>query len=93
MKRFAELPNSVMKISGLSMFTKQWNEQVFLEWGEMAVEIFGAGRCMLGSNFPVDSLYVSYENLFLGWQNLVSQCSPVEAVQLAGQTAQRFYRI
>ena len=93
MKRFAELPNSVMKISGLSMFTKQWDEQVFLEWGEMAVEIFGAGRCMLGSNFPVDSLYVSYENLFLGWQNLVSQCSPEEAVQLAGQTAQRFYRI
>lgn len=93
MKRFAELPNSVMKISGLSMFTKQWDEQVFLEWGEMAVEIFGAGRCMLGSNFPVDSLYVSYENLFQGWQKLVSQCSPVEAVELAGQTAQRFYRI
>jgi predicted TIM-barrel fold metal-dependent hydrolase len=93
MKRFAGLPNMVMKISGLNMFTKQWDEQEFLRWGEMALEIFGAGRCMLGSNFPVDKLYVSYDELFMAWQKLVSQCSREEAVQLAGQTAKDFYHL
>lgn len=93
MKRFAALPNTVMKISGLTMFTKQWNEQEFYRWADAALEIFGARRCMLGSNFPVDSLYVSYEDLFEAWKKLVSQCSPQEAVYLAGRSAERFYRL
>jgi predicted TIM-barrel fold metal-dependent hydrolase len=93
MKRFAALPNTVMKISGLSMFTKQWDEQEFLKWGNAALEIFGAERCMLGSNFPVDSLYVSYDQLLRAWRTLVSQCFPLEATHLAGQTAEKFYRL
>jgi len=91
MKRFAALPNAKMKISGLCMFTKSWDETEFLRWGAAALEIFGADRCMLGSNFPVDRLYVSYDDLFAGWQKLVAQCSPAEAVQLAGKSAADFY--
>lgn len=91
MQEFAELPNSVMKISGLSMFTWRWEEETFLEWALAALEIFGADRCMLGSNYPVDSLYVSYDELFEAWEKLVAQCSPGEAEALAGRTAASFY--
>lgn len=93
MKRFAALPNAKMKISGLCMFTKKWGEAEFLRWAMAALDIFGADRCMLGSNFPVDSLYVSYDDLFAGWQKLLAQCSPGEAMQLAGKTAADFYRL
>ena len=93
MKRFAALPNAAMKISGLCMFSKQWDEQEFLKWAHAALEIFGADRCMLGSNFPVDRLYVSFDSLFLAWKTLVSQCGPREAIHLAGRTAERFYRL
>lgn len=93
MRRFAALPNVVMKISGLCMYTKQWDEQEFFRWAEAALEIFGPGRCMLGSNFPVDRLYVSYDELFAAWQTLVSRCSSIEAVELAGRSADRFYRL
>ena len=93
MKRFADLPNTVMKISGLNMYTKQWDESEFLRWGEASLEIFGADRCMLGSNFPVDRLYVSYAELFGAWRELVSRCSPTEAEDLAGRTAERFYHL
>jgi predicted TIM-barrel fold metal-dependent hydrolase len=48
---------------------------------------------MLGSNFPVDSLYVDYDTLFAAWQALVSRCSPLEAVHLAGRTAEEFYHL
>jgi predicted TIM-barrel fold metal-dependent hydrolase len=74
------------------MFSKQWDESEFFRWGEAALEVFGADRCMLGSNFPVDSLYVGYDTLFTAWQTLVSRCSPLEAVHLAGRNAERFYR-
>jgi predicted TIM-barrel fold metal-dependent hydrolase len=93
MRRFAELPNVAMKISGLAMFTKAWDEELFLDWAEAALEIFGADRCMLGSNFPVDSLYVSYDDLFSAWLKLARQCSPDEAVSLAGGTAGAFYSL
>jgi predicted TIM-barrel fold metal-dependent hydrolase len=93
MKRFAALPNAVMKISGLSMYTKRWDEQEFLRWAGEALEVFGAQRCMLGSNFPVDRLYVSYDKLFAAWQKLVASCDPQEAVHLAGRSAEKFYRL
>ena len=93
MKQFAELPNTTLKISGLCMFTQTWDEAVFKDWAEASLEIFGADRCMLGSNFPVDSLYVDYEQLFNVWQNVVSQCSVDEAPDLAGRTAARFYKL
>lgn len=93
MRRFAGLPNTAMKISGLSMFTKDWDEPQFMQWAEASLEIFGAERCMLGSNFPVDSLYVRYDQLFQAWQKLASQCSQDEAISVAGGTAENFYRI
>lgn len=93
MKRFAELPNTVMKISGLQMYTKQWDPSEFYRWAEASLEIFGADRCMLGSNFPVDRLYVSYADLFGAWRELVSRCSLEEAKYLAGRTAESFYRL
>ena len=93
MGRFAELPNAYMKISGLAMFTKRHEPQTFLKYGEAALEIFGARRCMLGSNFPVDSLYVSYDQLFTDWKQLAGRCSPQDAAELCGGAARRFYRL
>ena len=58
-----------------------------------ALEIFGAERCMLGSNFPVDSLYTSYDELFAAWNRLVGLCSVNEARALVGGTVAAFYRV
>lgn len=93
MRRFAEHPNLAMKISGLSMFTQRWDRPLFLEWAVAALEIFGADRCMLGSNFPVDRLYVSYGELFSAWEELVGRCSGPEAQGLTGGTASAFYSL
>ena len=93
MGRFAELPNTVMKISGLSMFTHRWEADTFMDYGLASLEAFGADRCMLGSNFPVDRLYVSYDDLFAAWEQLLDECTETEAAQLAGATAAAFYRL
>jgi len=93
MHRFAELPGLRIKLSGLSMFLHGWDEEVFMRYGEAALGIFGAERCMLGSNFPVDKLYVSYDRLFSAWVRLAGSCTQNEAESLAGGTAQTFYRL
>lgn len=93
MRRFAELPEFTIKLSGLAMFLHGWDEELFMRYGETALEIFGAGRCMLGSNFPVDSLYLGYGQLFDAWVQLAGSCTPVEAELLAAGTARAFYRL
>jgi predicted TIM-barrel fold metal-dependent hydrolase len=93
MKEFSSLPNTYMKMSGFSMFKWKWDEAEFVKWALDAVEIFGVERCMFGSNFPVDKLYVSYADLFAAWSKVASQFSSAEATYLAGQTAKNFYRL
>lgn len=93
MVRFAGLPNAVMKISGLVMFTRRWEPETFSRYAGAALEIFGAERCVLGSNFPVDKLYMSYDELISAWNGLLRCCSEMEAERLAGGTARDFYRL
>jgi predicted TIM-barrel fold metal-dependent hydrolase len=93
MRQFASLPNTYMKLSGFSMFKWQWDEAEFIKWSLAAVEIFGAERCMFGSNFPVDKLYVTYADLFTAWNKVAGQFSSSDAAFLAGGTAKSFYRL
>ena len=36
----------------------------FAPWIEYAIEAFGADRCMFASNFPVDSMYGTFDDLY-----------------------------
>ena len=93
MKLFAALPNCTMKISGFSMFNHGMNKETFKLYAHSAIEIFGVQRCMFGSNFPVDKLYISYQALFSLWQEIVSQYNEDEANWLRYLSAANFYQI
>lgn len=90
---FAKLPNCTMKLSGFSMFNRGMNQQMFYQYAHSAIDIFGPQRCMFGSNFPVDKLYINYKELFSLWQNIVCQFSEKEAHYLRYETANQFYRV
>jgi predicted TIM-barrel fold metal-dependent hydrolase len=93
MKEFSCLPNTYMKLSGFSMFKWKWEEDEFIKWALAASDIFGVERCMFGSNFPVDKLYVSYDDLFASWTKVAGQLSSSDAAYLAGRTVRNFYRL
>jgi predicted TIM-barrel fold metal-dependent hydrolase len=93
MKKFASLPNCTMKLSGFSMFNHGMNKDMFLQYAHEAIKIFSPQRCMFGSNFPVDKLYISYQALFELWQKIVDQYNPDEAHYLTYETANLFYQI
>jgi predicted TIM-barrel fold metal-dependent hydrolase len=91
MKAFAKLPNCYMKLSGFSMFKHAFDSASFKRYAHAAIEIFGPQRCMFGSNFPVDKLYISYADLVIQWQEIISAYPINEAKYLASKTASNFY--
>ena len=60
---------------------------------EATVELFGAERCMVESNFPVDKAMWSYGILWNTLKRLAAGASETERKSLFSGTARRFYRI
>ncbi|MFT7528849.1 MAG: putative TIM-barrel fold metal-dependent hydrolase [Arenicella sp.] len=75
----AELPNIHCKISGLSMFDHHWTVDSLRPIIDTVLDIFGAERCMFGSNFPVDKLHTSYERLWMAYLEIVESYRPARS--------------
>ncbi len=89
----AELPNTVCKISGLSMFEHNWTVDTLRPVIETVIETFGPARCMFGSNFPVDKLHRDYQSLWQAYISISQQYSDYEREQLFFRTCARFYSL
>jgi len=91
--RLAELPNVYCKLSGFCMFEQNWDAERVRQTALTAIDIFGVDRCMFGSNFPVEKLYVSYNTLYSSYLDIATEFSESEQQDLLADTARRFYRI
>lgn len=89
----ASLPQVACKISGLGMFDHGWSVDSIRPVVETCIEVFGAERAMLGSNFPVDKLHADYATIWNAFDTITAPLSATEREQLFGATARRFYRI
>jgi predicted TIM-barrel fold metal-dependent hydrolase len=91
MQEFAAQPNTAVKISGIGVVNIPWNteenEAIIID----TINIFGANRCMFGSNFPVDSLCDSFDTIFQNFGKAVSGLSTVDQSALFHKNAQKFY--
>lgn len=67
--------------------------EVFRPIVQYAIETFGVDRCMFGSNFPVDKMNTTYENLFNVYKECVSHLSPDEQRKVFYENAIRVYRL
>ena len=76
LRALAALPNVHCKISGLSMFEHNWTVDSLRPIITAVLDIFGAERCMFGSNFPVDKLHTSYERLWMAYLEIVNSYRP-----------------
>ena len=91
--RLAELPNIYCKLSGFCMFEQNWDAERVRKTALTVIDIFGVDRCMFGSNFPVEKLYVSYQTLYSSYLDIAAEFSESEQQDLLANTACRFYRI
>jgi L-fuconolactonase len=106
MKELARCPNVSVKMGGILMnlanfdFTKAerppTSDELALLWRpyiEPCIELFGAERCMVSSNFPVDKAGFGYGTVWNMFKRITSGCSPEEKALIFSGTAKRVYRI
>lgn len=93
LRRLAGNPDVYCKISGLSMFHHDWSVDDLRPVVESCIEIFGADRCMFGSNFPVDKLHKTWNEVWSAYESISASCSAREQDRLFAGTAAEFYRI
>jgi len=96
LKNIAALPNSMCKVSGLSMFDNNWTVESLKPVIEEVVSTFGPERVMFGSNFPVDKLHTSYQRLWRAYLQIVEQLPELVVKQkqaMFRDNCMRFYRL
>jgi predicted TIM-barrel fold metal-dependent hydrolase len=91
--RAAQCPNIALKISGLGVAGQAWTAQANRAIVLAALEAFGVERCMFASNFPVDSLCATFDQIFDGFATIVRDFAEAERRALFHDNAVRIYGI
>jgi predicted TIM-barrel fold metal-dependent hydrolase len=84
--------NVVCKLSGLAMPLESMSVDAFAPWLEYAIGAFGVDRCMFASNFPVDSMYGSFDELYGVFSAVTSGLDDASRGKLFAGNAERVYR-
>ena len=85
--------NVVCKLSGLAMPLKSMAVDAFAPWLEPAIELFGVDRCLFASNFPVDGLHGTWDELYSTFAAVTAGLDDVSRDTLFAATAERIYRL
>lgn len=84
--------NVTCKLSGLSMPLGSMSIDAFRPWIEPAIELFGVDRCMFASNFPVDGMHGTFDELYSTFTALTSSLDDDSRDKLFATNAERVYR-
>jgi predicted TIM-barrel fold metal-dependent hydrolase len=93
MKRLAAEDNIVSKLSGLGTFIHRNDPSHIAEIISETVALFGPGRCLFGSNFPIEKLWTSYADVVHAYRMAVAGFSLDVQSKLLAETARRVYRL
>ena len=93
MERLAALSHVDCKLSGLGMFDPGWTARSMAPVIRSVIAMFGPGRTMHGSNFPVDKLFGPYDRLIEAILETMNGASDDEREAVLRGTAMRAYRI
>jgi L-fuconolactonase len=106
MRKLARYDNVAVKLGGLGMLMAGFDFQdralpptsddLVQAWGpylNACIDLFGPGRCMFESNFPVDKGTASYVVLWNAFKKIAARYSEDEQHALLFKTADRTYRL
>jgi predicted TIM-barrel fold metal-dependent hydrolase len=93
LRHLSDIPAVTVKVSGLGTTDHHWTVDSLRPWVLETIDQFGADRTMFGTNWPVDRLYSTYEELIAAYRDIVVNASPVEQAALFADTAERVYRV
>jgi L-fuconolactonase len=85
--------NVVCKLSGLAMPLEAMSVGAYSPWLEYAIEAFGVDRCMFASNFPVDSMYGTFDELYRVFSAVTAGLDTESRSKLFAGNAESIYRV
>ena len=89
----AKCPNVVSKLSGFGTFQHRLDPELILWISTETVALFGADRCLWGSNYPIEKLWTSYTALLEAHRTAAGGLSAREQNSIFNETAVRVYRL
>lgn len=92
-KNLAQAPNVVCKVSGIGMTDPRGVYSDFEPWIETCLEAFGADRCVVGSNWPLDRIVSSYDAIMEIYRQSAARLSESERSAFLAENARRIYRL
>jgi len=95
LKAIAAAQNVWCKLSGLVTEANwtSWRIEDFIPYVDKALEYFGPGRMMFGSDWPVCVLAASYEQVLEAFNTLLADLGDEDREMIYSQNATQFYRI
>ncbi len=106
MRELSQFQNLSVKIGGFGMPRCGWNfhlrdkpassVELAAAWKpyvETCIDLFGPGRCMMESNFPVDMCTAGYGVIWNAYKRITASMNRDEKDQLYRGTASRVYRL
>ncbi|MCU0819657.1 MAG: amidohydrolase family protein [Beijerinckiaceae bacterium] len=93
MRLLANQPNVVSKLSGLGTFLRRNDPTHIAFIARETVAMFGANRCLFGSNFPIEKLWTTYAELIAVHRAAVAWLSEAEQAQIFAGTARQTYKL
>ncbi len=91
MKRLAACDNIFNKLSAFGTFIHRNDQDFIADLVQTTVGMFGAKRCMYGSNFPIEKLWTSYRELFDAFQKAASTLPKPQQKAIFNDTAASVY--
>jgi predicted TIM-barrel fold metal-dependent hydrolase len=84
-------PHVHCKLSGLPMTLHRFDVAALRPWLEHALEVFGADRCLFGSNFPVDAMFGDLPSLLRSYQAITEPLGRAAQAKLFVDNARAIY--
>ena len=93
LERLREHSNAYLKLSGIGFVFQGKETENRKKFLRMAVEIFGEDRCLFGSNMPVDSLFLSFEQIIEIFKDAFSDLDEKIQHKLFYENANEVYQL
>jgi len=93
MALLAECSNVFLKLSGMGWIFQSYDESLMISYLQEAVRLFGPDRCMVGSNCPPDTLFLSFDMIFTLFKKALASYSLLDQQKIFYSNAKRIYRI
>ncbi|WP_341953592.1 amidohydrolase family protein [Salinibacterium sp. TMP30] len=91
--KLAGAENVTCKISGLGMIDPLFTAESVRRWFDTSLEAFGTDRCVIGSNWPLDRLFSSYDVIMNLYRSFLGSLSDSEQAKVLSENAAQVFKL